>query len=94
MNNKKAKNYIVNSYTNHSNNIAKIKGILSQRGMLPLKGSCTRKHCIALSMYNLLVSNYAEVGAILGQGTLAGGVISQAVLDDAVSGHFMPREEV
>ena len=35
-------------------------------------------------------SQYTEVGAVLGQGTLAGALISQAVLDDGVSRHFPP----
>ena len=39
------------------------------------------------------MSEYGEVGAVLGQGTLAGAIISQAVLDEAVMEHFTPGEE-
>ena len=35
----------------------------------------------------------AEVGAVLGQGTLGGALISQAVLDDGVGEHFTPGGE-
>ena len=35
-------------------------------------------------------SQYTDVGAVLGQGTLAGALISQAVLDDGVMNHFPP----
>ena len=38
------------------------------------------------------MSEFAEVGAILGQGTLAGALISQAVLDEAVKEQFSPGE--
>ena len=36
------------------------------------------------------ISQYTDVGAVLGQGTLAGALISQAVLDDGVMSHFPP----
>ena len=39
------------------------------------------------------MSEEAEVGAVLGQGTLGGALISQAVLDDGVMEHFTPGEE-
>ena len=39
------------------------------------------------------MSEYGEVGAVLGQGTLGGAIISQAVLDDGVMEHFTPGEE-
>ena len=39
------------------------------------------------------LSNYDEVGAVLGQGTLGGAIISQAVLDEGVMEHFSPGEE-
>ena len=35
-------------------------------------------------------SNYTDVGAVLGQGTLGGALISQAVLDEGVMAHFPP----
>ena len=38
-------------------------------------------------------SEFAEVGAVLGQGTLGGALISQAVLDDGIMEHFYPGEE-
>ena len=38
------------------------------------------------------MSEFAKVGAVLGQGTLGGAIISQAVLDDAVMEHFSPGE--
>ena len=38
------------------------------------------------------MSNVAEVGAILGQGTSSGAIISQAVLDEAVKEQFSPGE--
>ena len=36
------------------------------------------------------LSNPGEVGAVVGQGTIGGALISQAVLDDAVMQHFTP----
>ena len=36
------------------------------------------------------ISNFTEVGAVLGQGTLGGALISQAVLDEGVMAHFPP----
>ena len=33
------------------------------------------------------------MGAVLGQGTLGGAIISQAVLDEGVMEHFSPGEE-
>ena len=33
------------------------------------------------------------MGAVLGQGTLGGAIVSQAVLDEAVMEHFSPGEE-
>ena len=39
------------------------------------------------------MSKKARVGAVLGQGTLAGALISQAVLDDGVMDNFSPGEE-
>ena len=38
-------------------------------------------------------SEWAEVGSVLGQGTLGGALISQAVLDDGVKEHFEPGGE-
>ena len=35
-------------------------------------------------------SEYTEVGAVLGQGTLGGAIISQAVLDEGVMAQFPP----
>ena len=37
-------------------------------------------------------SDYTEVGAVLGQGTLGGALISQAVLDEGVMAHFPQAE--
>ena len=39
------------------------------------------------------MSKYAEVGAIFGQGTIAGALGSQAVLDQGISKYFPPGEE-
>ena len=39
------------------------------------------------------LSDWGEVGAVLGQGTLGGALISQAVLDEGVSEHFVPGGE-
>ena len=39
------------------------------------------------------LSDYGEVGAVLGQGTLGGAIVSQAVLDEAVMEHFSPGEQ-
>ena len=39
------------------------------------------------------LSSYGEVGAVLGQGTPGGALVSQAVLDDGVMEHFSPGEE-
>ena len=39
------------------------------------------------------LSEYDEVGAVLGQGTLGGAIVSQAVLDEAVMEHFLPGEK-
>ena len=39
------------------------------------------------------MSEEADVGAVLGQGTLGGALISQAVLDDGVRDHFTPGAE-
>jgi hypothetical protein len=39
------------------------------------------------------MSGYAEVGAVVGQGTIGGAVVSQAVLDEAVSEEFHPGGE-
>jgi hypothetical protein len=39
------------------------------------------------------ISEEANVGAVIGQGTIAGALISQAVLDDAVQEHFKPGGE-
>ena len=36
------------------------------------------------------ISNYTEVGAVLGKGNLGGALISQAVLDEGVMAHFPP----
>ena len=36
------------------------------------------------------VSETGDVGAVVGQGTIAGALVSQAVLDDGVSDHFTP----
>ena len=36
------------------------------------------------------MSEWGEVGAVLGQGTMGGALISQAVLDSGVSDHFTP----
>ena len=40
------------------------------------------------------MSRFADVGAVLGQGTLGGAIISQAVLDDGVMEHFPPGGEI
>ena len=39
------------------------------------------------------MSDKAEVGAVVGQGTIGGALVSQAVLDEAVMAHFTPGEE-
>merc|ERR1719509_542175 len=39
------------------------------------------------------MSEWGEVGAVLGQGTMGGALISQAVLDTGVSEHFTPGGE-
>ena len=39
------------------------------------------------------LSDYSEVGAVLGQGTLGSAIVSQAVLDEAVMEHFLPGED-
>ena len=39
------------------------------------------------------LSRHGEVGAVLGQGTLGGAIVSQAVLDEGVMEHFLPGEE-
>jgi hypothetical protein len=39
------------------------------------------------------MSDYAEVGAVVGQGTMGGAVVSQAVLDEAISEEFVPGEQ-
>ena len=36
------------------------------------------------------MTRYASVGAVVGQGTLAGALVSQAVLDEGVMEHFPP----
>ena len=36
------------------------------------------------------ISNYTEVGAVLGKGNLGGALVSQAVLDEGVMAHFPP----
>ena len=36
------------------------------------------------------MNEFCNVGAALGQGTLGGAIISQAVLDDGVQEHFPP----
>jgi hypothetical protein len=36
------------------------------------------------------LSEYSEVGAVVGQGTIAGALGSQAVLDDGVTEYFSP----
>ena len=40
------------------------------------------------------LSREGFVGAVLGQGTLGGALISQAVLDDGVASHFLPGEDM
>ena len=37
-------------------------------------------------------SESAEVGAVVGQGTIGGALVSQAVLDEGVKDHFKPRK--
>ena len=39
-------------------------------------------------------SDSADVGAVVGQGTIGGALISQAVLDDGVMEHFTPGGEL
>jgi hypothetical protein len=39
------------------------------------------------------MSGFCEVGAIVGQGTLAGALVSQGVLDEGISGEFSPEGE-
>ena len=39
------------------------------------------------------VTEEAEVGAVVGQGTIGGALVSQAVLDEGVMEHFTPGEE-
>ena len=39
------------------------------------------------------LSEPAEVGAVVGQGTIGGALVSQAVLDEGVMEHFSPGEE-
>ena len=39
------------------------------------------------------VSEYADVGAVVGQGTIGGALGSQAVLDERISEHFPPGGE-
>ena len=34
-----------------------------------------------------------SVGAVIGQGTIGGALVSQAVLDDAIQEHFQPGAE-
>ena len=36
------------------------------------------------------LSDYCETGAIVGQGTLGGALVSQAVLDEGIMGEFTP----
>ena len=36
------------------------------------------------------MTKYVEAGALVGQGTIAGALVSQAVLDDGISGVFAP----
>ena len=36
------------------------------------------------------VSQYVDVGAVVGQGTIGGALGSQAVLDERISEHFPP----
>merc|ERR1712015_450916 len=40
------------------------------------------------------LSEEGYVGAVLGQGTLGGALISQAVLDDGVASQFQPGEDM
>ena len=40
------------------------------------------------------VSDAGDVGAVVGQGTIGGALVSQAVLDDAVTEHFPPDDEL
>ena len=39
------------------------------------------------------VTDYANVGAVVGQGTMGGALVSQAVLDDGTKKHFVPGNE-
>jgi hypothetical protein len=39
------------------------------------------------------MSDFTEVGAVVGQGTIGGALVSQAVLDEAISEEFCPGEE-
>jgi hypothetical protein len=39
------------------------------------------------------MSQFTEVGAVVGQGTLGGALVSQAVLDQGISEQFAPRGE-
>ena len=40
------------------------------------------------------VSDVADVGAVVGQGTIGGALVSQAVLDDGVMEHFQPGDDL
>ena len=39
------------------------------------------------------MSDYTTVGAVVGQGTLGGALLSQGVLDEGISGEFAPGGE-
>ena len=39
------------------------------------------------------MSSFCDVGAVVGQGTLAGALVSQGVLDEGISGEFPPGGE-
>ena len=38
------------------------------------------------------LTEYAEVGAVVGQGTMGGALVSQAVLDERTKEHFVPGD--
>ena len=41
----------------------------------------------------MVLSDAADVGAVIGQGTIDGALVSQVVLDDAIQEHFKPAGE-
>ena len=39
------------------------------------------------------MTSYMEAGALVGQGTIGGALVSQGVLDEGISGQFAPGGE-